>query len=214
MDCLRYLGNMSFLLEINGTTCAINPSLQTAPPARIEKCDLIFITSEEGTCFDARAVEGICGRTYASVVAPRHILARISVGDKYKVDVKGGDRFSLKGLEINATRSVRPQSAYPVGFVISSAKWKIYYSGTTYAFADMAKIRCDIAILPIAGSQCMDAFAAANACRDLRPKYAIPIGYERAADSSASSTGEFSSGLPKGVLPIILRPGSAAKIKK
>ena len=205
---------MSFLLEINGTTCMINPSKRSGfPLSDARRCDLIFITSEEPACFDPELVEAIHGRTYAAVVAPAHMLARVGIADKFKVDVKAGDRFSLRGLDVQACKSARPQSQNPVGFVISSAKWKVYYSGSTYAFTDMCRIRADVAILPVAGTQCMDAFAAAGACREMRPKYAIPIAYER-SDSAAASTGEFSSQLPECTKPIVLRPGAAARLKK
>jgi len=215
IECLRFLGNLSFLLEINGTTCVINPSKKSNFTLRdVRRCDLVFITSEEDDCFDPELIKLINERTYASVVAPKHILSRIDISDKFKVDIKTNDRFSLKGLDIQATKSAHPQSSYPVGYLVSSAKWRIYYSGSTYAFTDMNKISCDVAILPIAGTYCMDAFAAASACRDLRPKYAIPIAYDVGQANLSARVSEFANDLPKTTKPIILKPGSAAKLKK
>ena len=174
----------------------------------------MFITSEEPGSCDPQLVKLINERTFATVVAPRQVLSKIDISDKFKVDVKLSDKFSLKGLDVYVSKSMHPQSIYPVGYVISSAKWRVYYSGSTYSFTDMNKIPCDIAILPIAGTYCMDAFAAASACRDLRPKYAIPIAYETVKGGNYASTTEFTQDLPKCTKPIVLRPGSTAQLKK
>lgn len=214
LECLRFLGNLSFLLEINGTSCVINPTKNSVSLSDIRRCDLIFITSEDTRCFDPELVKRLHERTFAAVVAPRHVLSKLEMSDKFKIDVKTHDRFSLKGLEVYATKAAHPQSTYPVGYLISSAKWKIYYSGNTYAFTDMNKIKCDVAILPITGSCCMDAFAAATACRDLTPKYVIPIAYGRQGDGIDASVSEFVNDLPKNTKPIILKPGLAARLKK
>ena len=180
----------------------------------MRRCDLVFITSEEPGSCDPQLVKLINERTFATVVAPRQVLSKIDISDKFKVDVKLSDKFSLKGLDVYVSKSMHPQSIYPVGYVISSAKWRVYYSGSTYSFTDMNKIPCDIAILPIAGTYCMDAFAAASACRDLRPKYAIPIAYETVKGGNYASTTEFAQDLPKCTKPIVLRPGSTAQLKK
>jgi len=43
--------------------------------------------------------------------------------------------------------------------------------------ADIGRIRADIALVPIGGTYTMDPFAAANAVKEMRPKYAIPMHY-------------------------------------
>jgi L-ascorbate metabolism protein UlaG (beta-lactamase superfamily) len=75
----------------------------------------------------------------------------------------------------------------------------------------MNAIKCDIAIMPIGGTYTMDTFAAVNACKEIRPKYAIPMMYGTTKRLS-DDVGEFTRGLPESIRAIVLRPGASAKL--
>ncbi|MCX6770211.1 MAG: MBL fold metallo-hydrolase, partial [Candidatus Micrarchaeota archaeon] len=115
---------------------------------------------------------------YSSVVAPRPALLKINVSDRFKVDVRAGDKFSVKGIDIEVVKAVHPQSTYPVGYLVKGDGLIIYHAGDTYSFVDMARLKCDVALVPIGGGTVMDPFAANSIVKEIRPKVAIPMHYD------------------------------------
>ena len=160
--------------EVNGRPRLVAPAISSD---EIKACDFIFISHEHEPHCDAEAVKEIVERTYAHVVAPKPALARLKINDKYKVDVKEGDKFEIKNLAVEVIRAVHPQSTYPVGFRISRGNESIYHAGDTYEYREMKGIVADVALVPIGGSYTMDPFAAATACNEMNIKYAVPMHY-------------------------------------
>lgn len=223
MNEVQYLGHSSFRFLLGDVACYIDPVVSRKingedrvlaaafDPAAVRKCDTIYITSEKEGHFEPRTIEQICERTYSLVVAPKPVLERLNVPERFKVDVRSSDRFSIKGIDTQVIKAVYPQAQHPVGFLLHTPQWRIYHSGSTYQFNEMGAIKCDIAILPIGGTYTMDWFAAINACKEIRPKYAIPMMYGTTKRLNESA-GEFSRSLPEYVRPIVLRPGATAKL--
>ena len=88
-----------------------------------------------------------------------------------------GDKFEMKGVNIEVVKAVHPQSEYPVGYIIEGDGKRIYHAGDTYEFAEMMNYKCDWALLPIGGTYTMDSIGADKAVREIKPKYAVPIHY-------------------------------------
>lgn len=220
---IKYLGHSSFLLQLENIVCLVDPCIagtlngnpRTLPsalrPHDIRECDLIFLTHEHAPHCEPETVKEIAERTFASVVAPKPALSLIDVSERFKVDVRTGDKFTIKGLDIEVVKAVHPQSTYPVGYVVRSAKYSIYHAGDTYSFLDMGRVKCDVAILPIGGSYTMDPFAAANICKEMRPKYAIPMHYNT-HNRIAQDVSEFSNSVGTATKAVVLRPGETAKL--
>jgi len=61
-----------------------------------------------------------------------------------------------------------------VGFLVSLDYYDIYYAGDTGVIPDMARLRPDIAILPLGGDSAMSVNAAVEAVNILRPRWVIP----------------------------------------
>lgn len=223
MHGVRYLGHSSFLLQLDNIVCLIDPCVsqtlngnaRTLPsalrPHEVRECDLIFITHEHAPHCEPETVKEIAERTFASVVAPKPALSLIDISERFKVDVRTGDKFTIKGIDIEVVKAVHPQSTYPVGYIIRTPKYSIYHSGDTYSFLDMAKIKCDVAILPIGGSYTMDPFAAANICKEMRPKYAIPMHYNT-HNRISQDVSEFVNSIGTATKAVVLRPGETAKL--
>jgi L-ascorbate metabolism protein UlaG (beta-lactamase superfamily) len=135
----------------------------------------------------------------------------VGVSDRFKVDVKAGDRFSVKGVDIEVIKAVHPQSAYPVGYLVKGDGLAVYHAGETYSFMDMARIKCDVALVPIGGGSVMDPFAANSIVKEMRPKVAVPFHYDT-YEKIAQDPSEFVldlGGLTKGVT---LRVGQEMRI--
>ncbi len=223
MNAIQYLGHSAFKLQLENIVCLVDPvvanvingSARQIPsalnPHLVRECDLILLTHEQPDHCEPDTVKEIAERTFASVIAPKPALAKIDISERFKVDVRTGDKFTIKGLDIEVTKAVHPQSAYPVGFVIRSPKYSIYHAGSTYSFVDMGSIRCDIALMPIGGTYTMDPFAAANACKEMRPKYVVPMHYNT-TERIVQDVSEFTGALGSLTKPIVLKPGETAKL--
>ncbi|MFA6328787.1 MAG: MBL fold metallo-hydrolase [Candidatus Micrarchaeia archaeon] len=189
MRSITYLGHSSFLVKLGNAVMLFNPVVSDTLGGNrrlikssldvhaIRECDMIFLSNEGPENCEPASVKEISDRCYSSVVAPRPALSKIDVSDRFKVDVRAGDKFNMKGVEVEVQKAIHPQSAYPVGFVVKGDGLAVYHAGDTYSFTDMARIKCDVALVPIGGGAVMDPFAANSIVKEMRPKAAVPMHY-------------------------------------
>ena len=223
MRSITYLGHSSFRVVLGNAVMLFNPVVSDTIGGNrrlikssldvhaIRECDMIFLSNEEpGNCEPA-VVKEISDRCYSSVVAPRPALQRIDVSDRFKVDVRTGDKFNMKGVEVEVQKAIHPQSAYPVGFIVKGDGLSVYHAGDTVSFSEMGMLKCDVALVPIGGGSMMDPFAANSVIKDMRPKVAVPMHFNT-HDRIQQEAQEFTSdlgGLTKGVA---LRPGQELRL--
>jgi L-ascorbate metabolism protein UlaG (beta-lactamase superfamily) len=213
MRSITYLGHNCFLVRLGQIVMLFNPAVSDVLGGnrRMEKsglnhhaireCDLIFLANEEPDNCEPDVVKEIAERCYSSVVAPRPALSRINISDRFKIEVRTGDKFSIKGIDVEVVKAVHPQSQYPVGFIVKGDGLAVYHAGDTYSFTDMGRIKCDVAMVPIGGGSTMDPFAANSIVKEMRPKVAIPMRYntyERIAQDPQEFTADLGS-VTKGV---------------
>ncbi|MFA6035755.1 MAG: MBL fold metallo-hydrolase [Candidatus Micrarchaeia archaeon] len=215
---LTYIGHSCFQMDLDGITAYTDPFFSmeegdrkrlvkpAVTPDRIRECDLLFISHEHFDHCEVASVQEIVERTYAQVVAPRPTLAKLTVSERSKVDVREGDKFEIKGVGIEVLKAVHPQSAYPVGFKITKGGKSVYFAGDTYKFPTMNRISADVAIVPIGGTYTMDAFDAASACNEMQGlKYAVPMHYNT-HDRIQQDPREFERDVRKAKV-VIMEPG-------
>lgn len=190
MGSLSFIGHSTFELELGGTVILFDPFFSQAmmggarkvQPAKkeqdIKQCDLILVTHEHDDHCDKQAIESIAERTGAMVVAPRPALARLNIPDRLKIDVRAGDKFELKGVEIEVVQALHPQSAYPVGYIVRKGGVSVYHAGDTYEFRGMMDVSCDVALLPVGGSRTMDELEASKAIWEMKCKTVVPMHYD------------------------------------
>ena len=222
MAKLRYIGHSSFQVEYNdGTILYIDPYFSAEgrdlPPALkdahgIKKCDLIFITHEHHDHFEPDAVVEIAERTWATVIGPSQVTEKLPLSQKVKVAVNPGDRFQMKGVSVEVVKAVHPQSDNPVGYIIEKDGLRIYNSGDTYEFMEMADIHCDWALIPIGGTYTMDVIGAEKAAKEIKAKYFVPTHYNTWA-RIAQDGHEFAKTLiGTGKKTVLLRPGQEVEL--
>lgn len=217
---LTFIGHSSFLMDLDGIVALTDPFFGSEANGRkrllpaalaskdIRECDLIFVSNENPENCDVEAIKEIVERTYAQVVAPRPVLAKLAVSDRSKVDVREGDKFEIKGVGIEVVKAIHPQSEYPVGFKITKNGKSIYHAGNTYEYRDMHRISADVALVPAGGSYTMDTFAAATACNEIQGlKYAVPMHYNT-TDRITQDISEFKRDVKKAKV-MILEPGQS-----
>ncbi len=117
------------------------------------------------------------------------------------------DRACIKAVP--AYNSHHPKEFEGLGYVISLDHYDIYYAGDTDLIPEMSMIHPDIAILPIGGRQTMGYESAAEAVRQLRPRWVIPSHWGSPAEGGTALDvrlfAERVSGLAELVLPNKLR---------
>ena len=223
MRSITYYGHSCFQVKLGNIVMLFNPAVadtlggasrlvkSSLSHHAVRECDMIFLTSEEPQNCEPEVIKEISDRCYSSVIAPRPALSKLTISDRFKVDVRTGDKFTMKGIDVEVIKAVHPQSAYPVGFLVKGDGLAIYHAGDTYSFTDMGRIKCDVALVPIGGGSIMDPFAANSMVKDMRPKVAVPMSYNT-YERIQQDPNEFTSdlgGLTKGVA---LRPGQELRL--
>jgi L-ascorbate metabolism protein UlaG (beta-lactamase superfamily) len=221
MAYIRYFGHSSFEIVLGGVVMFLDPYFTTSgrkfPSARkdahdIKKCDLILITHEHFDHFEPETVVEIAERTWATVVAPRPVLRELKLPERQKMEVKAGDKFQVKGVEIEVMQAVHPQSACPVGYIIEKDGVRVYAAGDTYEFSGMMDIKCDWALLPIGGVYTMDVISAEKAAKEIKCKHAVPTHYAT-FDRIAVDAKEFARGLEGSkVRPVVMKFGEQVQL--
>jgi L-ascorbate metabolism protein UlaG (beta-lactamase superfamily) len=180
-------------------------------PHAVRECDMIFLSNEEPTNCEPQTVKEIAERCFSFVIAPKPALSKIDIPDRFKIEVKAGDKFSVKGIEVQVIKAIHPQSQYPVGYLVKGDGLAVYHAGDTYSFSEMRLIRCDVALVPIGGGGIMDPFAANLAVKEMRPKVAIPMCYNT-FEKIAQDPSEFTSDLGSATKGIALKPGQEIRL--
>ncbi len=224
MSYIRYLGHSSFELGLEDSVIYVDPFFSEGyikncprliPPAmrasEIKNADLIFVTHEHPTHCEKETIKEIVERTYATVVAPKPALSMLAISDRFKVDVRVGDSFTVKNVDVEVVNAMHPQSAYPVGYVIKRGGKSIYHAGDTYEFSGMMDIKADYSLIPIGGVYTMDPMGAQKACRELQTRFAIPMHYDT-YERIKQSPEEFAKDVGTRVKPIIMRVGAEKDI--
>lgn len=221
MSSILYLGHAGFEITLDELTIYIDPYLGDSPDrlikaaissGEIEKADLLLITHEHFDHFEKSTVLDVVERTQASVVAQNLVLRELDIPTRNKVDVRIGDSFSLKGVDIEVIKAVHPQSKYSVGFIVRKGGKSIYHAGDTYEFSEMVDLRAEYALLPIGGTYTMDPIDAHKAAKEIRCKFVIPMHYNT-WDRIRQNANEFAKSLADTkAKPIVLKVGESIQI--
>ncbi len=189
MSLVKYLGHSSFFIEIGDKKILTDPWFdknpkqleRLVPPAAelsdFKNLDIILVSHEHFDHCSPYDINNLVEKTFAYVVAPEETLAKLNIPLRNKVSAFEGDKFDLRGVNIEVTKAVHPQSVHPVGFVVRYGGSSFYFAGDTYDFYEMTDISVDLAMIPIGGTYTMDPFAAIKALKQIRCKYVVPMHY-------------------------------------
>jgi len=222
MASVKFLGHSSFLIEIGGKTIITDPWLNPKPKEsqrrvapgmaleQIRKADLILISHEHYDHCDPFDIQRLHEKTFAQVLGPEEALAKLTLPERSKMAAYVGDAFNLMGLDITVTQAKHPQSANPVGYVVSDGEKSVYFAGDTYDFYDMTKIQVDTALIPIGGVYTMDIISSIKALKQLRCKFVVPMHYDT-FDRIKVNLNDFETKVRKETKaePVILSPGES-----
>ena len=194
MDKIDWLGHDSFRLT-GSQTVYIDPwKLRGDPPP----ADIILVTHEHSDHLSKNDIAKLSTPTTV-IVGPAAVTSQIK-GDT--VTVAPGDTITVQGVVVGAVPAYNiskfrsPGVPYhdvadgKVGYVVEMDGRRIYHAGDTDAIPEMAQIEADVALIPVSGTFVMTAEEAAEACRTLRAKVAVPMHYGTIVGSADDEAGE------------------------
>jgi len=172
IDRIQWLGHGSFVIQ--------GPPLIYINPWRVARsafhADAILITNDQYDHCSPADVEKLSGPNTLIVSNPAaaHLLGR----DVMRL--RSWQSVNVGATRITAVPAYTFSDHYPaskggLGFVISVDYYDIYYAGTTDFVPELANIRCDVAILPVAaGPGTLNLERTVELVRLLKPSWVIP----------------------------------------
>jgi len=193
---LSFYGHSFFNMAFSNANVITDPFFSMKTPEtsglkRVEKCsikpdvlkdiNLILISHEHFDHFEKTTVEELAKKHNAVVVGHSSLIEPLKIPNHLKAFAKDSVPMKLRGLEITPVQAHHPQSFAPFGYLISNAKQKIYFAGDTALlqkpFFDLAKLKLDLAMIPIGGTFTMDVLDAVRATKIIKPRYVVPMHY-------------------------------------
>ena len=174
---ITYFGHSSVLLEGDGLCIYVDPYV--LPPGCKPADVLLYTHGHFDHCAAAPSIT--TSRTIAIGHGCKLPVRVIEIGGREKIGgviVEAVDAY-------NIGKPFHPRGA-GAGYVIRFKTAAVYVAGDTDFIPEMKSIKCDIAILPIGGSDyTMGIKEAAEALAAMKPKIAIPYHYNYLADQKA-----------------------------
>jgi L-ascorbate metabolism protein UlaG (beta-lactamase superfamily) len=206
---IRWLGHASFRLATDDVVVYIDPwKFSSAQP----DADLVFVSHGHFDHWSADDVAAV-SREATTVVGPPDVVETLPGGRA----LRPGDRVEIGGVCIegirayNVDKDFHPKANDWLGAVIALGGTRVYYAGDTDHIPEMSELsEVDVALLPVGGTYTMDAAQAAEACRAIKPRTALPyhwgdiVGTENDARTFVEATA--------GCDARLLQPGEALTV--
>ncbi len=205
---IKWLGHASFRISGGGSVVYIDPWKIDGSPG---DADVVFVSHSH---FDHLSAEDIAkvSKDGTTLLASADAAAQIP-GAK---TLSPGDGEQAGGVAIEAVpaynvgKDFHPRGNDWLGAVIELDEKRIYYAGDTDVIDEMSALEnIDVALLPVGGTYTMNASEAAEACKSIGCKSAIPYHW---GDIVGSDEDARSFGDAAGCNVHVLNPGEAVEI--
>jgi len=170
---VTWIHHASFRMEHAGTVLYIDPwKLELAP----HDADLIFVSHSH---YDHCSPEDIEKASNAGtvIVAPAETIEKLGASNA----VAPGESLTVQGITIEAVaaynvgKTFHPRANNWCGAVFTLDGKRIYYAGDTDLVPEMSDLKdIDLALLPVGGAYTLDAAQAAEACKRIGCRHAVP----------------------------------------
>ena len=152
----------------------------------IHDADIIFITHEHYDHFEPESIAKIL-KEGTFLIAPesmkKKVLSESGVESDMCVFYNPGETHELEGIVIetipayNKLKPFHPKGKKWQGYIVKMDDVRYYVAGDTDVNADIQKVECDVALIPIGGHFTIDKKQAADYIANLKPKAVIPTHY-------------------------------------
>ncbi len=192
---IHWLGHASF--RINGPPHDDGPVIYIDPwqlPPDSPPADFILVSHDHHDhCSpgDISRVRHLDTVVIANQRAARLLGPGVSVLRPWQMAVSSDDVLVRAVPAYTIDKAYHAKTYEALGFIVTVAKYDIYFAGDTDLIPEMDKISCDVALLPVGGVSTMGYVEAAEAANRLRPRYAVPMHYGLEITGSAESGRRF-----------------------
>ncbi|MCR4438320.1 MAG: MBL fold metallo-hydrolase [bacterium] len=186
---LHWYGHASFRLQDGERQIYIDP---WKVPGTAPLADIVLVTHSHFDHFAPSTIAQLAkGNT--RLVAPRDVTAQAEKSKELAglhakpgnlIAVAPGDTVQVNGVEIvavpayNMGKEFHPKANRWVGYLVRmSSGLVVYHAGDTDFVPEMARLRPDVALLPIGGTYTMGPEEAAKAAQAMGARVVVPMHY-------------------------------------
>jgi L-ascorbate metabolism protein UlaG (beta-lactamase superfamily) len=170
---IQWLGHASFKICHEGDVIYIDPwKLQDSP----HDATLVLVSHSHYDHYSPQDIAKVSGPD-TKLVASADVVVKQNSGEA----IMNGLTIELENVRLTGVAAYNPDKQFHpkannwVGFLIELGSKRLYYAGDTDLTAEMKALKgIDVALLPVGGTYTMDAAAAAEAVKSIKPKVAIP----------------------------------------
>jgi len=201
-----FLGGASIAIKTREALLYIDPYFGPSPdsewvrrfpppidPGKIKIVDGILITHEHEDHCDMTTLQAVTRNTDATIYASPNALTCIKDGFKINIDtgslkeIKPGDSFTLKDVDIFAQKSSDPQSPDAITYILQTEAGTIFHSGDSHysdIFKDISsKYRIDVAFLNLGNNPPGEYYYLTprdfeKVAKELRARLYVPIHWD------------------------------------
>ena len=179
----RWLGHAGFLIQ-DRLTVYVDPF---QVPSGLPIADVVLLTHNHPDHCSGPDVMKV-SRPQTVVVGPADAVCRFRLN---QLPLHGGQTKTVLGMSVTGTvaytREAKHERGGPwLGFLIEALGLKVLHAGDTERVPELADLRADVALLPVAGGT-MTPEDAARLAGDLEAKLALPMHFGPAERPAADA---------------------------
>ncbi|MHC4982464.1 MAG: MBL fold metallo-hydrolase [Planctomycetota bacterium] len=183
---IKWIGHASFRIAGAGTVVYIDPWKLTDEP---HDADMVFVSHSHFDHCSAPDIQKV-SKDDTTIVAPADAISDLratnAVTPEEKITVK--DVTVEPVAAYNISKSFHPKGNHWLGAVFTIDGKRIYYAGDTDLIPEMSDLKdVDVALLPVGGTYTLTAAEAADACKAIGCKTAIPYHWGEIVGSAADA---------------------------
>jgi L-ascorbate metabolism protein UlaG (beta-lactamase superfamily) len=198
LDRIQWLGHGGFFIQ--------GPPLIYINPWRVARhtfhADVILVSHNHYNACSLADIDKLCGaetRVFGNQLVANEVADCEILRPWQCVTI---DRARINAVPAYSNDSLQhAQAEGGLGFIISLNYFDIYYAGDTQIIPEMARIRPDIAILPIDGNGTLSVEDAAEVVKEMRPRWVIPCNWSSQTEVNARRFKELVGGRAEVLIP-------------
>ncbi|MCD6304359.1 MAG: MBL fold metallo-hydrolase [Planctomycetes bacterium] len=205
---ITWLGHASFRIQGRQAVVYIDPWKLSDSP---HDADVVIVSHSHYDHLSPEDVEKVA-RDGTAILAPSDTAAKIPSARA----VAPGERVTAGPVTVEAVPAYNIGKVFHrreknwIGAVVTVDGKRVYYAGDTDLIPEMSDLAdVDLALLPVGGTYTLDAAQAAEACRAIGCKLAVPYHWGDVVGSEADAT----AFVKAAACPVkMLRPGQSVTI--